>query len=1116
MAGSKTSEAKIKFVADTTAFNEGIKNANSKIKEFKSSVKLLETEMKNSGDSTELLKKKHDLLQEELLQTQQKEELLNQKLQKAIEIYGENSKEAQRLRTDIINVKNAEAVIRGEIENCNKKIRENAESMKESQSASRQLTRTIESQETELNKLKKEYTDTILEQGKESDKAKELSGKIGELSTALEKNKTKLSDAQKETEKLTDSFKTAQTASGKLKNEISEQENKLRDLKTKYTDAVLEQGKNSKEARNLAKEMKTLNKDLEDNKKELAEATEKADFFAGSLKDAGESAESAANGGFTVFKGILADLAANAISDCIQGIKELAGSTIQTGMEFTTSMSNVKALSGATAEEMEDLKKTAEEMGAKTSFTASQAADALGYMALAGWDAQSMMDGIGGVLDLAAASQMDLATASDIVTDAMTAFGMSADETGRFVDVLAATSTNSNTTVEMLGESFKYVGSICGSLGYSIEDAGVALGMMANSGIKATQAGTTLRSILTRLSTNAGASKNKLGALDVMTKVMGVSFFDTSGKARDLSDVLKDAREAWGGLTEKEQINYANTIAGKNAMSGFLALMSDGPITTETLKMALDDMDFSLEKMGTSIEGLQAEYKNCNDDAAMSAALMQEYGMSQEQADEMTRLLAESLAEQTTSWDDLSNAVNNSKDAASDMSAEMLNNLQGDVTLMQSAFDGLKISIFDDVESPLRDVVQGITNDVIPAAYDLIDGIKEGITWGREHKDMLAGIGLVVGSLAIGYGAYSVATGIKDAMEKKNVTTLWGLAAAQASTNLAFLACPITWIAAGIALLVGGFIYLWNTSEDFRQFWIDLWDGIKNKFAEVKENFSAGCEEVGEFFSGLHEKIVGTAEEKIKELKDKTSRGLSEIKGIYEEHGGGVKGTVSVMYAGINELTDGKLDELTGKVTGKLLNIKGAYEEHGGGVEGVLAASYEAANELTGGKLELMRSITAGKLDSLRDAWDEKIGKIHDKLSDGLEKMKKLFKFEWKLPEIKLPHFSISGGFSLRPPSVPRIAVDWFAEGGIMTRPTIFGINGDHAMGGGEAGAEAILPIALMEDYIANAMSQFVAAIPQIDYDRLGDAVALSLRKNPGTTVVNIGRRELMRIIEGE
>ena len=162
---------------------------------------------------------------------------------------------------------------------------------------------------------------------------------------------------------------------------------------------------------------------------------------------------------------------------------------------------------------MEALTEKAEEMGKKTSFTASQSADALGYMALAGWNTEEMLDGIDGVLNLAAASSMDLATASDIVTDAMTAFGMSADETNRFVDVLAATSTSSNTTVEMLGQSFKYVGAICGAMGYSIEDAGVALGMMANSGIKAEQAGTSLRSLLTRLSTNAGASANSLGAL---------------------------------------------------------------------------------------------------------------------------------------------------------------------------------------------------------------------------------------------------------------------------------------------------------------------------------------------------------------------------------------------------------------------------------------------------------------------------------------------------------------------------------------------------------------------------------------------------------------------------
>ena len=461
MARTKTSEAKVKFTAETHEYNEGLSKAGAATKELNNALKLTDSELKNNGDSIEGLRKKHSLLQEKLTVTQEKEDLVNQKLQKAIEIFGENSIEAQNNRTEILKLKNEEEKLKGAINDCNSRIENYTAVMKENQSASK-----------------------------------------------------------------------------KLADEIENQEDKLSELKKQYINIVLEQGKNSEEAKSLSKEMKDLNEELKDNKERLSDASSQAGEFADALEDADKKASSAATGGFTVFKGVVADLISTGIQKGVDWLKEMSVSAVETGMTFTSSMSNVKALSGATADEMEALTEKAEEMGKKTSFTASQSADALGYMALAGWDTEEMLDGIDGVLDLAAASSMDLATASDIVTDAMTAFGMSADETNRFVDVLAATSTSSNTTVEMLGQSFKYVGAICGAMGYSIEDAGIALGMMANSGIKAEQAGTSLRSLLTRLSTNAGASATSLGALDILTQKLGVSFYDSAGNARDLSDVL--------------------------------------------------------------------------------------------------------------------------------------------------------------------------------------------------------------------------------------------------------------------------------------------------------------------------------------------------------------------------------------------------------------------------------------------------------------------------------------------------------------------------------------------------------------------------------------------------
>ena len=1138
MARTKTSEAKIKFTADTHEYNEGLSKAGAATKELNNALKLADSELKNNGDNIEGLRKKHSLLQEKLSVTQEKEELVNQKLQKAIEIFGENSAEAQKNRTEILKLKNEEEKLRGEIGDCNKRIEEYTAVMKENQ-----------------------------------------------------------------------------TASKRLSDEIKNQEDKLQDLKKQYINVVLEQGKNSKEAKSLSKEMKDLNGELKDNKQKLSDATEQAGEFADALEDADRKASSAATGGFTIFKGVVADLVSNGIQKGIEELKNLSLSAVDTGMTFTSSMSNVKALSGATAEEMEALTEKAEEMGKKTSFTASQSADALGYMALAGWNTEEMLDGIDGVLNLAAASSMDLATASDIVTDAMTAFGMSADETNRFVDVLAATSTSSNTTVEMLGQSFKYVGAICGAMGYSIEDAGVALGMMANSGIKAEQAGTSLRSLLTRLSTNAGASANSLGALDILTQRLGVSFYDSSGNARDLSDVLVETRAAWAGLNVEEQVNYAKKMAGQEAMTGFLALMSDGAISIESVATAIDSMGYDIDALGVSVSDLQTLYKSYGDETAVATALMNQFSMTQEDADQVTQLLGASLTQQTTSWDSLSNAINNSSGAASEMSDTILDNLQGDVTLMESALDGLKISIFDDVESPLRDVVQGITNDVIPAAEDMIGNIKDGIEWAKEHRSTLEGVALVLGSLTVGIGAYNAVTGIKTAMEAANTTTLHGLAAAQLKANLAFLASPITWVVAIITLLVGGFIYLWNTCEEFRGFWIGLWDGITGFFGDAKEKISEGIDNIGGFFTSLPDKISGgisnfkesvkagfseaynsidaitdgrlssvvdvtkeklnniksayeehgggiqgvfsaglqtvneiatakydvlnaltggkleeihnmasekfealknTASEKLEGIVSVATEKLDNMKSVYEENGGGIKGIASVMYTELNSMTDGKLGSMLQMTQSKLDNIKSKYEENGGGIKGIVSAGFQAIHEISTMKFDAINTLAGGKLQAMKDAWSLKMEEIHEKFFSGIEKIKSLFNFEWKFPDLKMPHFSISGSFSLNPPSVPSIGVQWYAKGAVLNAPTLFGINGNQLMGGGEAGAEAVLPISVLEEYISNSMNQFISMIPQIDYERLGNEVAVALRKNPGTYVVNLNRREFVRAFNGD
>ncbi|MCM1559638.1 MAG: phage tail tape measure protein [Butyrivibrio sp.] len=330
--------------------------------------------------------------------------------------------------------------------------------------------------------------------------------------------------------------------------------------------------------------------------------------------------------------------------------------TIETYKDFEAAMSQVQAISGATGSELTRLTNKAKEMGATTKFTAQESAEAFNYMAMAGWKTEDMLSGIEGILSLAAASGEDLATTSDIVTDALTAFNMKAEEAGRFSDVLAAAASNANTTVSGMGETFKYAGSMAGALGYSIEDVALMTGLMANTGIKATMAGTALNSIFTRLSTNTN------GAADAMSD-LGIEFFTSEGNARDLSDVMGELRKATAGMTAEQKSNLANTIAGTQAQKGLLAILN---------------------------------------------ASEEDYNK-------------------------LADAINNADGAAANMSETMMDNLQGSITLLQSAVDGVKISFGERLSPYVRSLADWLT-DQMPAVEQ---GLNELMDWVDTKVDRM-------------------------------------------------------------------------------------------------------------------------------------------------------------------------------------------------------------------------------------------------------------------------------------------------------------------------------------------------------------------------------------------
>lgn len=306
---------------------------------------------------------------------------------------------------------------------------------------------------------------------------------------------------------------------------------------------------------------------------------------------------------------------------------------LDAGMSFESIMSQVEALSGATEKQMESLNAKAKEMGATTVFSASQAGEAMTYMAQAGWDASNMLSGLEGIIHLAASAGEDLALVSDIVTDSLTAFGLKASDSAHFSDVLAIASAASNTNVAMMGATFKYAAPLAGALGYSIEDVAVATGLMANAGIKGEQAGTALRSTFTRL---ADPPKEAAEAL----KTLGISIENTDGTAKPLSVTIGELRSAFANLTETEKTAYASQISGQMAMSGLLAIVNASE----------------------------------------------------------------------TDFNNLTKAVENADGAAKNMAETMVNNLKGDLVLMQSALEGVEVAVYESLEEPFRVAVQGASD----------------------------------------------------------------------------------------------------------------------------------------------------------------------------------------------------------------------------------------------------------------------------------------------------------------------------------------------------------------------------------------------------------------------
>lgn len=429
------------------------------------------------------------------------------------------------------------------------------------------------------------------------------------------------------------------------------------------------------------------------------------DETSNELKDVDKESDKTTKGGLNAFSVALGNLAANVISKVLESMKELITSTIEVGKNFDSSMSNVKAISGATGEEVDLLSEKAAELGKNTSKSAQDVADGFGYMAMAGWKTEDMLNGITGVVRLSEAAQTDLGTASDIVTDALTAFGEEADQAGRLADIMASASSNANTNVELMGETFKYVAPLAGSMGYSMEDTAVAIGLMANAGIKGTQAGTSLRSIITRMASPTKESAIAMGELGISITKTGE---DGQEVTKSLAEVMGDLRDAFGNTKIPAEELTAGLAELESQQAAFDEQLAAGEITQKQYDRHLKDINDRESELMERAYGAEG-------------ALKAQYAAQLAGKNSLSGLLAIVNASDSD-FEKLTNAINNSSGAAEAMSETMLDNLGGDMTLLSSAFEGFQMSLYKNVSSPLRDLVGGVTSDIMPALEAIVSG----------------------------------------------------------------------------------------------------------------------------------------------------------------------------------------------------------------------------------------------------------------------------------------------------------------------------------------------------------------------------------------------------------
>lgn len=1121
----------------------------------------------------------------------------------------------------------------------------------EAAGASAQLAAKISTQETVLKNLEQGYADYIVTGQEGTEEAEQLASTIQELSGELTENRGTLDAAEKAARALSETMDDAGGEAETLRSTISKQEGTLQQLKQRYVDVATEQGETSDEARELARQIQDLSSELHENKTKLSDAEYAADKLDNSLEEV-ESSAKKADDGFTMFKATLANLAADAIMRAVDGIKNLVGNVIELGQNFTSTMSEVSAISGATGEDFEKLEACAREYGATTVFSASNAAEALKYMSLAGWDADQSTSALGGVLNLAAASGMELGAASDMVTDYLSAFAMEAGDAAYFADLLSYAQSHSNTTAEALGEAYKNCAANLNAAGQDVETVTSLLEGMANQGYKGSEAGTAMAAIMRDITNGMKDGAIKIGETSV-------AVMDAQGNFRDLTDILTEVEAATNGMGDAERAVALSSTFTADSTKGLNLILNEGMDNIAGYEEELRGASGSAEEMANIMND------NLSGDVAAMNSAFEELGLKIYDALESKlragvqfitngvipaiEWLGGHIPEVTIAvsglgaviaamnWGTISSKIAMVKGALVKLAAAL-----GGVSLpaiaiiavitavalaftnlwknneefrnkITAIWDGIKAKFdefgqgivdrlnalgfeFEDITEVMKAVWDGfcevlapifegvfrqISNilnealDILTGLFDIFAGIFTGdwdMVWQGVQEVFGAVWDFVVAtfenwistftSLAdtvlgwFGTDWETVWTNIKTFFSdtwnaissffsgiltgiKTFFTDTWNTIVSFFSGILSGIYSSVTgtmteihdtftniwdsitgflsgaWetiknivtvgimavkeiISAAFQIITLPFRFIWENCKDTV---LSIWETIKSVIGEkidaVKEKIttvttaisnvaSAAWNAISSTASSLWEGIKGTIGSKIDAAKEKVSTATSAITSVASSTWSSVSSTASSLWSTISSTVSSKISAASSAVSSATSTITSVASSAWSSVSSAASSQWESIRSTISSKLSsakstvssLMSGITStmssglssalstvsGKFSSIYSTISSKMSAARDAVGNAISALKSKFNFSWSLPHLKLPHVSISGSFSINPPSVPHFGISWYKDGGILTRPTIFGAAGNNLLAGGEAGAEAVVPLATLWD----------------------------------------------------